>query len=627
MVAILSLPLRPLSIHYRAYYDEVEELPLLKWFTQWWKAHQPGVDLVIAYHRRSEPRVLEAMILQEDLLSFAFDTTIVREAYRQIAERFANHTVAFVDFALSLAPTDLIYRCISLFNASGANFVQVSGIPAATAPTLISANLLYEAASIQLPNAAEAHPFSIIQALLRACAITAEPLPIPIITATLDAVSEYGIPREEVPVHAMLSTPLDVACFRTVLGTRANGSHVVPPWNSLSTWKRKFISESERQAEELNLGQSRVLSRRCMPSVLLVSNCSAYSGAEESFYQLASRIEGYERFALIAHEGVLTSRLRDSGVRVICPEFDFSQSTVQVGQMLNAVLRQCSPDLLHINSYVGVPLLIAAHAHGLPALQHVRVADTSPYDEQLKYAQRILAVSEFVKREVCTRDVHPEKVNVVYDGINIGHFRPGTINKIEARQRLGIPATAKVVLMVARYARNKRHDVFIRAIAAVRQRVENVHGVCVGEVWDASGVYEQFRNDIEALGLSNAFSDFGFQEDIRMIHAVADVVVLCSEREPLGTCILEAMAMGLPVVVPKLGGLAEIVCDGREGLIVDTGDPDALADRLVRLLIDEVFTSRIAKAGRLLVESRFSIEVHRDRVQSIYEDILAHKHP
>lgn len=622
VVGIIFLPLRPLSIQYRAYHDEVEGQPLLKWFAQWWKTHHSGIALAVAYHRRSEPAALEALISEEGFHALALDTTIVRDAYGQIAEHFANHTLAFVDFAFALAPADLLYRCITLLNTTGANFVRVSGLPPATTPTLVAADLLCAAASLQLPDGAEAHPFSIIDALHRACAVTAEPLPFPVTAVSLDAVHEYEIPRDEVPVHAALLHASDVACLRSVLRTQ---SDAVPSWGLLSTWKRTFIRHSDRQAERVRLQKPRTRSRGRKRSVLFVSNCSAYSGAEESFYQLASSIDSYERFALIAHEGVLASRFRDAGVEVFCPEHDFSQPSVETGQLLDAVLRQCSPDLLHINSYIGVPLLIAAYAHDIPAVQHVRVVDTGAYDEQLKYAHRILAVSEFVKREVCTRDVHPGKVSVVYDGIDIDHFQPGAVNRDAARQCLGIPASANVVLMIARYARNKRHDVFVRALAAVRQKVPNVHGICVGEVWDGSGVYEQVQKDIAALGLSGCFCDLGFQEDIRTVHAAADVVVLCSEREPLGTCILEAMAMSRPVIVPDSGGLSEIVRDDCDGLIVATGDPNALADRIARLFVNEVYRHRIGNAGRLLIESRFSIDTHRDRVRSIYDNTLSYR--
>jgi Glycosyltransferase len=626
IVAIVLLPPRPLSIHRRAYWDEVEGQPLLKWFAQWWKTHYSEIDLAIAYNRRSESESLEELILQENLHAVALDTTIVREAYKHIAEGFANHTLAFVEFALVLAPADILYRCINLLTVTGANFVRVSGIPSATAPTLVGSELLRAVCSLQFPEAAEAHPFSVIDVLQKVYAMTGEPLPFPITAATLDAIREYGIPREDVPVHATLLEASDVACLRSVLRANHTGSHAVPAWNLLSAWKRTFIRQSGHLAERVRLEQPRVISPSRKPSVLFVSNCSAYSGAEESFYQMVSRMDAYNRFALVAREGTLTSRLRKAGVLVICPEHDFSQGSVETGQLLHAVLRHCSPALLHINSYVGAPLLIAAQAHGIPAVQHVRVVDTGAYDEQLKYADRILAVSEFVKHEVCTRDVHPGKVDVIYDGVDIRHFRPGVVNKATARERLGIPASAKVVLMVARYARNKRHDVFLRALAAVRKRIHSVHGVCVGEVWDGSGVYEQVRNDVRALGLSDAFSEFGFQEDIRTIHAAADVLVLCSEREPLGICILEAMAMGIPVIVPDSGGPAEILRDGHGGLIVPTGDPDALADAIVRLFSSDLYASRIGQAGRLLVESRFSIEAHCDRVHSIYEDILARRH-
>ncbi len=113
-----------------------------------------------------------------------------------------------------------------------------------------------------------------------------------------------------------------------------------------------------------------------------------------------------------------------------------------------------------------------------------------------------------------------------------------------------------------------------------------------------------------------------FQRDIRRIEAASDVLVLCSDREPLGTCLLEAMAMELPVVVTNSGGSHELFIDGETGLITQGGDVHGLAAAIESILTNHELAHRLGKAARRYAETEYTVQNHAKAVTDLYEDVL-----
>ena len=123
------------------------------------------------------------------------------------------------------------------------------------------------------------------------------------------------------------------------------------------------------------------------------------------------------------------------------------------------------------------------------------------------------------------------------------------------RERLGIGAESKVIVMVARFAENKRHDLMLDAFQQVREQVPTARLVLKGEVYSEDAYYDSIKKRIDEMNSDNSILHIPFVDDIREIHAAADVLVLCSDREGLGRCVVEAMCMGIPPVVTDTGGV------------------------------------------------------------------------
>jgi len=150
-----------------------------------------------------------------------------------------------------------------------------------------------------------------------------------------------------------------------------------------------------------------------------------------------------------------------------------------------------------------------------------------------------------------------------------------------------------------------------------------VHWILVGD--------GELRGELEAqaqrLGLVSHVHFTGWRDDVAEMLALADVFVLPSESEGFGRVLVEAMAMGRPVVATNVGGIPDIVLDGETGLLVEPANAAALADA-VRALVDEpARAARLGAAGRVRAESTFSLGAHVDAVERVYEEVLGRGAP
>jgi glycosyltransferase involved in cell wall biosynthesis len=112
-------------------------------------------------------------------------------------------------------------------------------------------------------------------------------------------------------------------------------------------------------------------------------------------------------------------------------------------------------------------------------------------------------------------------------------------------------------------------------------------------------------------------------QDIRELHAAADVLVLCSDMEALGRCVVEAMAMAVPVVTTNTGGTHEIVKHGQTGFVVPGGDWRALGGQLLEVFSNPQQVRSLAAAARKLVETSLDTRVAAQNVMNIDESVLA----
>lgn len=223
-----------------------------------------------------------------------------------------------------------------------------------------------------------------------------------------------------------------------------------------------------------------------------------------------------------------------------------------------------------------------------------------------------------------------EKIRCVYNGVDLEDFKRTAV-KADVRATLGAPDGAPLVLCVASLNAYKNHRMLLRAAGRVVARCPQCVFLLVGQDAQVVDDTERLGPKTSNLGLLKSLAaEMGLEknivfagprEDIPDILASTDVFVMPSWNEGLNSASIEAMAMEVPVVATSVGGLPEVVEDGKTGYLVASDNDEAMAARILELLGDRVKREAFGNAGRQRAERLFAIEQMVDAYSRIIEEV------
>jgi glycosyltransferase involved in cell wall biosynthesis len=144
----------------------------------------------------------------------------------------------------------------------------------------------------------------------------------------------------------------------------------------------------------------------------------------------------------------------------------------------------------------------------------------------------------------------------------------------------------------------------------------------VGDPFEHPVIFTDVQRAVERVGLAGRVTWIPFSEDVRRELAAMNLLVLCGEREALGRCVVEAMSMEIPVIVTDDGGSGEIVGASGGGLTVRPGDPQALAEAMVRMCADRSTAAQFGRAGRAYVLTHLKASESAKRMAKLYTELI-----
>lgn len=360
-------------------------------------------------------------------------------------------------------------------------------------------------------------------------------------------------------------------------------------------------------------------------AILAVSNHGeVVGGGELSLLDLLAGLSrsNWTPYAVVPAEGEVARRCRALGLPVhVIPLPTLRRPCIEMLRSILAirrVVRACGVDLLHANGsramlYAG----LAGRLTGRPTIWHVRVADPEPFlDRALaSMARAIIVNSDAVARRFSWGSLR--KVHRIHNGVDLSRFRPRQAPP-GLRSSFDIPESARLVVSVGRFVPYKGYRYLVEAARLVEDSMPGVHWILVGD--------GEQRQELEArcqlLGLKAHIHFPGWREDIPEILSTCDLFVLPSLSEHFGRVVVEAMAMGKPVVATDAGGVPEIVIHGLSGLLVQPGQAAPLAEALLSLLRDPERMVRMGDAGRHRAEASFDLVRHVGAVESVYAVLM-----
>lgn len=623
LLPVLCLPPISQSLDVRPWFARIENVTLVEWFVRWFVGAFPRNELHLLTQSLSDFHKLKEILDGKPCSVFHSDHKAALFAFDQIASLRGAEHATFFEFGLALAPGDILKRAYSHHLKFHNGCTRITGFPPHTTPIIYARSELNRLARRESLDLI-APPTGFLKRVRRLATLDCVgPSPVGQWTP-MDAVLEYGVDPGLVPSRVEYKFPADTRMFCDVL-TRVDSSRVEEPdFGGFRLWNQMTRARNGRSSQNL---QSSCPLRSTSDSkirVMYVSNCSALSGPEQNMHEVISHLnrDQFEPVAFVALDGVLARKLRGCGVRTVVSGYDFSAANVENFERCLAVIRMIKPEVVHMNGPVGVPFLTAALAAGTRIVQHLRVPDVWALEDHLTAANVFVAVSNFVRNEAIHCGISEERIKVIYNGVDAKRLDPKNYSRAEGRNRLGLPDTCKVIAMVARLDSNKRQDLLIEAANLLRAEMPALRVVLVGEAFDSGLYFESLRRKLDRYGLNEVVTCTGFIDDIASVYSACDVLVLCSKREALGNCILEAMSMERPVIVTDNGGSPEIVRDGVTGFVLRSADPSTLSSAIKYALSNPDLMNRMGAAARREVEEQFSIDKTVLQVASLYEGLL-----
>jgi glycosyltransferase involved in cell wall biosynthesis len=241
-----------------------------------------------------------------------------------------------------------------------------------------------------------------------------------------------------------------------------------------------------------------------------------------------------------------------------------------------------------------------------------------------RHCTRVVAVSDFIRRSLEAAGVSRDRLVTVHNAVDPTHFRRDAAERGRVRMRFNIPAGAPLVGLVGRLIPYKGHEDLMQAFAAAGKDLADAHLVIAGATDGESAPYvESLRARGRQLGVIDRVHFTGFQGDTRPVYADLDVLAVPSWDEPFGLVVTEAMAMTVPVVAYRSGGIPEIITCGREGVLVAPRNTGELGVALAAVLRDPPLRSRMGAAGRRRVLSEFSPRHQAEEILAAYRSIVS----
>ncbi len=357
--------------------------------------------------------------------------------------------------------------------------------------------------------------------------------------------------------------------------------------------------------------------RTRVPSAINVCHIitpSRIAGAERSTASLCEHLQAAGHRVVIGckHGSALVEAMREAGLDARPLRISGKVNPLAPFRIA-ALAREMGAHVLHSHlSTAAWHTALAARLTGRPSIAHVRALNT-PFC--YRYATRVIAVSQAVKQHLVELGMDAGRIDVVYNGVDPDRYYLPCLRE-EAKRRLELPETARVVGVVGHLTRKKGHRVFLDAFQQVLRRQPETVALFLGE----GGERENLVARAKELGVAAQVRFAGFHPDVLPFYAAMDLVVLPSvEGEGLPRALLEGGLLSRAAIGTRLSGVPEIVRDGETGFVVPVGDADALADRMSVLLGDGALRERMGRTAREYIAATFTVAAMVSGTLACYE--------
>ena len=361
--------------------------------------------------------------------------------------------------------------------------------------------------------------------------------------------------------------------------------------------------------------------------ILQLESSNNWGGQEDRLLRESVWLRGRGHKVLLGcnKNGAIASRAGAAGIEVRAVSFR-TNFDIAGWQALASLVRQERPDLIHSRSSKDAWFSLWFHQSGVPVVRsrHTTLPVRMPRGRRLIYrhgCRRLIASAEFIANAM--RDVigmPREKIDVIGECVDPKEFCPGDGSSF--RKEFGIPAGAPLFGMVAMLRDGKGHATFLRAAREVLRHRPDARFALVGGSRSDNNqtelmIRETLRSDFAGLSPSPVILT-GLRHDIPHIMRALDCLVVPSKKEAQTMVIPQAFATAKPVIASSVGGIPELVTDGKNGLLIPPSEAAKLAAAMLKITADPAWANHLATEARKFAERELAVDVKMSQLLSSY---------
>lgn len=360
--------------------------------------------------------------------------------------------------------------------------------------------------------------------------------------------------------------------------------------------------------------------------ILHINTEKTWRGGEQ---QLLNLLQGLNKRNITSHlacqpGSAMEERAKNVGIEVF-PIAMHGEGDLLASYRLRRLITEFRYDILHSHTSHAHTLAFFASFGTKTRLLVSRRVDFSIFRHSFmrlsgfKYrylADYYIAISHKIRDVLVSDGIPAQRIFVVHSGINPERFVSSP--KDHLISEFNIRKDERVVVNVAHLAGHKGQKYLVRAVPHVLAKIPTARFFIVG----GGELMPELQSLATSLGLRQKLIFTGFRRDVGSFYQIANLFVMSSVQEGLGTAVIDALALGKPVVGTCAGGIPEIIRDGESGRLVTSADPAALARGIIELLANPERAKQMGRRGQEMVRQKFSVDAMVEKNITVYQQIL-----
>lgn len=361
-------------------------------------------------------------------------------------------------------------------------------------------------------------------------------------------------------------------------------------------------------------------------AVLHIALSKSWRGGEQQVFYLMEELaqQKHVHSLLAAHKkSVIRQKALDKNLAVVAHATanPFDPSFLL---FLKKQIKEHQINILHAHdarAHIAAVLLADLFKVNIPivAARRVDFALKKKWFTQHKYnhhqVKRVVCVSHKIQEIIEPTIREKEKVTTIHSGVDLDKFAKQPKNILRTAYK--IPANKKLIGTVGALVGHKDHRTFVNAAEIILQSQPDCHFIIIGEGARRAEIEAQ----IQEKNLNKHITLTGFREDVPQVLPELDLFLFTSNKEGLGTSVIDALAAQLPIVATNAGGIPEIIEDGKSGLLIEKENPTALAKACLSILDDETLQANLIEQAKERA-TVFSKQKTAEKTLALYRELL-----